>query len=143
MLTLAIGKGLKSFRRSASYLNQKIQFLGQELGTDKALKGEALAKSSGQQVSALSDPGLVVESAPDCHSETELKRRAENRARELEDMNSRAYASCVGLAEIVPGRYINIDCVDGSVDRKYYVTGVTHSYSMGGFVTSMEIEGWK
>lgn len=143
MLTLSVGEGLKSFHRSASYLNHKIQFLGQEEGTGKPLVGEALAKSPDTQVNALSDVGVVSESAPDCHSASELKKRAENKAGELEDTSSQATATCVGLAEIVPGRYIKISRVDASVNKKYYVTGVTHSYTMGGFVTTMEMEGWK
>lgn len=143
MLTLEVGKGLKSFRRSSSYLNQTIQFLGQEEGTGNKLKGEALAKNPDPQDSNLLEPGLVVEQAPDCHSESDLKKRAQSQADKLQDDNNKASASCVGLPEIVPGRYIKIDRVDSSVNKKYYVTGVTHSYSMGGFVTTMDMEGWK
>lgn len=141
VLKLGIGKGLKSFRRSPVYLNQKIRFLGREEGNSRQISGEAVAKSKDEQVSALSDAGLYVETAADCRSADKLRQRAENRAAEQRDRNNKASATTVGLPELVPGRYVQIDGVDKSVNGKYYVTSVTHSYSPGGFTTSLELEG--
>lgn len=143
LMTLGIGQGLKSFQRNAVYLDQEIQVVGRQAGTSTVLTGTASAKSKDKQTAALGDSGILVITAPECLGQADLTARAKAKAQELQNQNSQASASCVGLAEIVPGRYIKIDKVDDTIDNTYYITDVTHSYSRGGFVTKFEMEGWK
>ena len=48
-----------------------------------------------------------------------------------------------GLPEIIPGRFLKIDRVDNLVNRKYYITRVTHRFDGSGFLTEIETEGWE
>ena len=50
---------------------------------------------------------------------------------------------CIGLPEILPGRFVKIDRVDSLANKKYYVTRVTHTYDRSGFTTRLEAEGWE
>lgn len=45
---------------------------------------------------------------------------------------------CVGLPEIVPGKFIEIKNFDSTVDNKYYVTKVIHRFNDGDFYTFFE-----
>lgn len=45
---------------------------------------------------------------------------------------------CVGLPEIVPGKYIEVKNMDADVDQKYYVTSVVHKINNGKYLTEFE-----
>lgn len=52
--------------------------------------------------------------------------------------------TCIGLPEIIPGRYIKIENLDKTLlDKKYYIPEVTHSFSGSGYTTSFEITSGK
>lgn len=46
--------------------------------------------------------------------------------------------TCVGLPEIVPGRFINVDGLLPVGDKKYYISNVKHEISDEGFFTNFE-----
>ena len=47
--------------------------------------------------------------------------------------------NCVGIPEIIPGRYIRLTGLDRKYfDGDYYIEEVTHKFSSGGYVTSFE-----
>lgn len=51
---------------------------------------------------------------------------------------------CVGIPEIIPGRYIRLTGLDKRFfDGDYYIEEVTHKLSSGGYVTSFEIGSGK
>lgn len=141
VVKLGVAEGLKSFHRNVDYLNQKFQVIGKDETSNAILTGEATAKSSGNISSAVSAEGIVQVPAPDCHVQGELKARAEKMAKEAKGEKYQAEAVCVGLPELVPGRFLGIEKVDSSVNGNYYVTEIRHSYSRGGFTTSIKMEG--
>ena len=52
--------------------------------------------------------------------------------------------SCVGLPEIIPGRFISITGMDGETDGTYYISHVRHTISEDdGYRTQIEIKGAK
>ena len=57
--------------------------------------------------------------------------------------SQKAEISCIGLPEIIPGRYLKIERVDSLMNRKYYITRVTHRFDRNGFLTDIETEGWE
>lgn len=51
---------------------------------------------------------------------------------------------CVGIPEMIPGRYIRLTGLDRRFfDGDYYIEEVTHNFSSGGYVTSLEIGSGK
>ncbi|MEG1459123.1 MAG: hypothetical protein RSJ40_07430, partial [Acetivibrio sp.] len=52
--------------------------------------------------------------------------------------------SCIGLPELVPGRYVKIAKFDKDADDTYFINKIEHSFSLGdGFSTQFEIAGYK
>ena len=47
------------------------------------------------------------------------------------------------LAELKQKARETIDRVDSLVNRKYYITRVTHRFDSSGFLTEIETEGWE
>lgn len=143
VLSLGIGAGLKTFERSIIYLNREIQVQGNRGSAEKQILGKATAKGKEKQENALGEAGLTVIKMMDVKSEQEAKSTAAAYARALEDENQQASGSSTGLPEIVPGRFLKIEGADSMLDKKYYITEVSHSIGLNGFVTSFEMNGWE
>lgn len=62
----------------------------------------------------------------------------------LGDNMASGTVSCVGIPEIIPGRYIRLTGIDKKYfDGDYYIEEVTHKLSGSGYVTSFEIGSGK
>lgn len=142
MLSLGIGTGLKSFGRSADYLNKVIEVQGYDPDSQKPVSGKATAKSKDQQSSVI-DPGVQVITESDCRQSDVAAAMAKIYAQALVNENNQASGTCIGLPELVPGRYLKLEGVDSLINREYYVTEISHSISEGGFTTGFSTEGWK
>lgn len=60
--------------------------------------------------------------------------------RNLGDNMASGTVRCVGIPELIPGRYIRLTGLDKNFfDGDYYIEEVTHNLSSGGYVTSFEI----
>lgn len=145
IMTLSSNAGLKSFERTAEYLDTSFEVFGRKNGTNDFLSGKADAKGKEEQTSALSEKGvkMLARSGENEQTKQQLDAIAKNRADMEIAERQNASGSCVGLPEIVPGRFISIDKIDPMLNKKYYIYEVTHSYSEGGFITSFKTKGWQ
>lgn len=51
---------------------------------------------------------------------------------------------CLGITELIPGRYIAIKDVDGDTEGSYFISKVRHCFdSKGGYLTIFEVKGAK
>lgn len=143
VIGLGIQKGLYHFERSGGYINYEVEVIGYDPAGQKTISGKAMAKSSDTQASALSEPGKRIWTAPDVVTEAQAKDRAKTQADRLAAISQTGRIECVGLPQIVPGRYVEIKKLDSMLDKKYYVTEVEHQIGEDGFVTNFEFGGWK
>ncbi|MCT4621762.1 MAG: hypothetical protein N4A62_20540 [Marinisporobacter sp.] len=51
------------------------------------------------------------------------------------------YGECVGIPELIPGRFIKVDRFDKSVNGNYYVKKVRHIFDENGYYTQFEVGG--
>ena len=143
VITLSPGRGLVSFTRDAEYLNQTIEVIGFDPASDKTISGKTKAASTDQMTSAISGPGEWFITDPSCMNASAASSRTAVIARHALDESQKAEIGCIGLPEIIPGRFVGIDRVDSIVNKKYYVTKVTHRFDYSGFTTTLETEGWE
>lgn len=143
LVTLGIGKGLTYFRRNAEYENQKVTVMGFDPAAGKSVENTALAKSTDAMSDVLGGAGERMIMDPSCESSSQAAGRAKGIAARLQARRQKAEGSCVGLPELVPGRFIRLERVDSIMNQKYYLTRVTHTYDSDGFQTSFQIEGWE
>lgn len=143
VISLGIQKGLYHFERSSSYVNYEVEVIGYDPAGQKNISGKATAKSKDQQTAALPAPGKRIWTAPDAVTEAQAKARASALADRLVARGQTGRVECVGIPQIVPGRYIEIRSMDSMLDKKYYVTEVEHQIGEDGFVTIFEVGGWE
>lgn len=49
--------------------------------------------------------------------------------------------ACIGLPELVPGRYIELDGMGRQINGKYFISKVMHRFGPDGFTTQFEVKG--
>ena len=68
---------------------------------------------------------------------------AQNRMNHIALQMVAGNGTCVGIPELIPGRYLEIDGLDSGTSGLYFVSGVKHSFHDGGYVTSFAVKGAK
>jgi phage protein D len=134
---------LLSFAMMSHYIDMKVVVSGYDPEAQETVSATATAKSKDSQSSIITTPPEIYFIDPDADSLEKAKTRANAIAeREL-------YKSCigtgklVGLPEVVPGRFLEVESLDSLANRKYYITEVVHTIDTETFTTTFEIGGWK
>lgn len=71
-------------------------------------------------------------------SVSEATKRANVRMNALKAKFGAIELECIGIPEIIPGRFIKLDKFASAVDDKYYITEVTHYFGTDGFKTTVK-----
>lgn len=74
---------------------------------------------------------------PGVSSVSEASKRAEVRMDALKACFGSMELTCIGIPELVPGRFVKLDKFASAVDGKYYITGITHRFGPDGFRTTV------
>ncbi len=143
VLTLKPGGGLVGFESDAGYMNESYHILGYDTATGKPIEGKADAKTKWSSTMPLSQKGEWYISDPACTAKTQATNRAKALADRALAASQHAQISCIGIPELIPGRFIKIDRVDSLVNKKYYITQVVHRYDENGYMTNLTTEGWE
>lgn len=141
MLTVKYGRELLSLRVSEGYLDLKIEILGYHSLEQEAVIGKASAKGSLSQKKILATTPTLTVADPSADSQEKANIKAEALAKKLKDQECVGSGSTIGLPELVPGRYLEIESLDAMVNKKYYITEVTHIFDIEGYITQFEIGG--
>ena len=75
--------------------------------------------------------------------EKKAKKRAEKEAAERRQKAQSGSLSCIGLPELVPGRFVGVAGLDPDLDLDYYIREVQHEFGSDGFSTSLTLGGWE
>ena len=142
IMTVHYGRELLEFTMMADYLDTKIKVVGYDPVNFKEIVSETTAKSPEKQSSVLSPAPTQFFIDADADSESKASTRAKTIAAKLQNESCFAQGLLIGLPEIVPGRYIKVDKTDDMLDKKYYITEVTHSITESSFTTAFEAKGW-
>lgn len=150
IVTLSFGKGLMSFQKRVSLAHQvgKVVILGRDVN-QKAIKGEASkvsiggsGKTAAQLVSGL-EKAVLREFSEFARTQKECEQLAQGRLDGIAMGFVSGGGTCIGIPELIPGRYIKIDGVDAKSNGTYFVTKVRHLFELNGYLTTFEIKGAK
>ena len=144
IFALEWGFSLMGFEKRDSLEGQVLELEVRSANVDKGLLISGVAKSSVQLSEGNSAKKalqklkrVVIDSS--VSSEEEAKSRAEVLLKSVNDRYSSANIECIGIPEIVPGRFIKISKLGEGIDGNYYVSRVTHSLGSSSiFKTVME-----
>ena len=147
-MTLARGRGLMSFRKQVSLAHQvgKVLILGRD-AEQNAISGQASTVSLGgtgktavQLFPDLSKTALR-EFSEFVRTQEECTLLAQSRLDSIAMGLVSGGGTCLGIPELIPGRYVKIDGLDSQSNGTYFVTKVRHLFEQNGYHTSFEIKG--
>jgi phage protein D len=152
IMTLTMGVGLSGFAKTVSLRRQvgKVVVYGVDPKTKKAIKGEASSTTiSGKGSEAgevASGFGKITETVNSLFVTT--PKECENYAQARLDSHALGFVSgqgsCIGIPEIIPGRYIGVEGLDSNSEDEYFVEKVTHEFSSAkGYHIKFEVKGAK
>jgi phage protein D len=150
ILKLTMGKGLLSFQKRVSLKGQvgKVIIWGRDvnqkfiMGTAGAVKTGGKGKSAGQLVPALKT-AVLREYSEFARTNEECKRLAQARLDGIAMELVSGEGLCVGIPELIPGRFITIDGLEDEAEGIYFLSRVTHSFTTEGYYTRFEVKGAK
>ena len=149
ILTLEMGKGLDYFQKRVSLAHQvgKVEIWGRDVN-QKAVKGVADSVSVGSGKSAAQLVGAIRKAVLREYSEfartqEECEKLAKKRLNGIAMGLVSGRGRCIGIPELIPGRYIKIEDAGSKASGTYYLSKVRHIFTENGYVTEFEVKGAK
>ncbi len=139
LLTLTWGENLFQFEMSRKYRNEEIVVYS--VDEKKISTKKEKLKSAGKLKSATTKPIRTEFVSFDVKNAKGAKTIAEAEAQKRKKKDQKGEGSCIGIPDLVPGRYINIAKlgIDGTSPVKGYLINIKHSFGSDGFVTDFTI----
>ena len=149
LISLTLGAGLLDFRKRISLHTQlgKVEVRGKDINqkrivgsADKVTVGDTKKKWAAQIAPAYKN--VVAREYNECvRTEAECTRMAQCRLNAQAMEFVKGEGRCVGIPELIPGRYINIKGMDDMTVGSYYMDSVTHTFSREGYYTDFTVKG--
>lgn len=152
ILTLTLGESLVRFSRRLDLSHQvgEVEIYGRDVNqkpihakVNTVTVGDSSYDSAAEMVPAFKKASLR-EYSEFARTEEECKKLAQNRLNEIAMNFISGSGECIGIPELIPGRYIEIDGGDEFyMNGKYLLTKVVHKFTLEGYRTSFEFKGAK
>lgn len=142
--TLSAGAGISTFDISYSVtgLVDKVEVRALDAGTGKTIAASIKRSGSlslGSKAKALLSKSLKVYLDPTVYSKSMAEARAASLMETMSYRFGEFTCECVGIPDLVPGRFLRIDGLGSGVNNTFYITRVTHKLSSDGY--TMELSG--
>ena len=148
ILSLTVGQGLLSFQKRVSLKGQvgQVEVWGRD-ENHQFVQGSAASVSVGgtgstaaQLVPALKDC-VLREFSEYARTQAECKRLAQARLDGIAMGLVSGEGTCVGIPELIPGRYLSIRGMEEQAEGAYFLSKVVHSFTLEGYQTRFEVKG--
>mgnify|MGYP001030358070 CR=1 FL=1 len=150
LLDLTAGAGLLDFQKRFSLQGQvgQVEIWGRD-ANQKFIKGAATSVSIGGagktavQLAPKFKQTALRENNEYVRTEKECVEMAQARLDAIALNFISGRGTCVGIPELIPGRFVTIKGLDEDTAGSYFVTKVHHRFSQQGFYTQFEVKGAK
>ena len=150
ILSLTVGMGLNSFSRRVGLQGQvgEVEIWGRD-AEQHFIKGGATrvtvcgAGDTAAQLATKFKKASLREYSEFVRTDEECVTLAQNRLNALAMNFVSGAGTCVGIPELIPGRFIEIKGLDGESVGTYFLSKVTHRFDQGGYTTQFEVKGAK
>jgi len=150
ILTLTVGKSVRNFTRRVSLRHQvgKVEVMGRDVnqvavtGTASSVTAGGEGKTAAQWVSGLKESTLR-ERTEYARTQKECETLAQNRLNSIAMGFVSGEGECIGIPELIPGRYLKIDGGDELTNGTYFLSKVIHRFQKDEYITAFEIKGAK
>lgn len=141
VITLEYGLSLMEFSKQSGYLDLNIVLVSYDNKEQKRTKKEQAVKNKDLKQPVLSTSDSEIIAGWDIRTSEEMTAISNHIVKNKKNKARTGEGTCIGLPQIIPGRYIKINKADNSINGKYYVTEVIHSIDKSGFMTKFKTEG--
>ena len=150
LISLTVGMGLLSFQRRLSLQGQvgEVEIWGRD-ENQKFIKGAAKSVSIGGsgksavQIASKFKQTALREYNEYVRTEKECVELAQARLDSLALNFVSGSGTCVGIPELIPGRYITVKGLDGDTEGTYFLCKVRHLFTADGYYTEFDVKGAK
>ena len=150
LVTLTVGESLLRFTKRVSLAHQvgKVEVLGRDInqkpiqGTASSVTAGGDGKTAAEWVSGLKE-AVLRERSEYAQTEKECNTLAQNRLNSIAMGFVSGEGECIGIPQLIPGRYSKIDGADEKTNGSYFITKVIHRFSRDRYVTRFEVKGAK
>lgn len=146
IIILTLGQNVISFSREINLAHQvkEVTVIGNDEIEKKNIvaKATSISKTAGKMASdsfSLIKKRVEEIYDPAVRTKEEAQALAKSVLEEYSMKFITGTGECIGIPELIPGRFIKMERFDKSIDGKYYLTRVTHSLSEDGYFTSFEV----
>lgn len=150
LITLTVGAGLLDFQKRMSLRGQvgEVEIWGRDVNQG-FIKGSAKSVSVGGNGKSATELAPAFKSAAIrqyseyVRTEEECVKLAQSKLDTIAMNFVSGRGICVGIPELIPGRYLTIEGIDGAVEGSYFITKVRHRFSRDGYYSMFEVKGAK
>ena len=124
---------------SGQQLVKKIEIRSIDENSGKQIKGEASIQDSfGSGSKKMMGNSRQVFYEPGVKDASEAAKRAKARMEDICQQFGELECECVGIPELAPGRFVEVEELSSQADRKYYITYVRHVLDEDGYRTYLK-----
>ena len=140
IMKLSPGEGILNarFMISGQQLVKKIEVRSIDETSGKLISGEVTISgsfSSGSSANKLMGTSKQVYYEPGVKDAAEAKARAQARMDSVQEKFGEIECECIGIPELAPGRFVEVDKLSAQGNGKYYITYVRHLLNEDGYHT--------
>jgi hypothetical protein len=136
LMTIGSGKGLRKFNvgYSLTGLVATVEARAMDAGQGKIITAKekypeaGKSISTGNQAKKLLGDGTKVYIDPTIKSQTQAEARAAALKEQMSYRLGNLEGTCVGLPDLVPGRFIKLSGLGGPTENRFYLTEVVHDF---------------
>lgn len=139
--SIELGRELQEFQMESIYTDLKVDVIGYNQQEQSIVTASATAKSAEAQTSLMTKTPVHNIVDPEVDTQNKADVRAQSYADGQIAAGQKGKGTCVGLPELIPGRFVEITMLEEMANKKYYITNVTHRIGEMGFVTEFETRG--
>lgn len=138
--TLSYGKNVMHFSREFQLKKVKVTAYGKNDDSNETISGSYIYETDYPYVNGgeeVSEKKVI--RSPRIDNIDKAKKIALNEAKELIDSGYSSNIECIGLPELIPGRYVELKDFDKDIDGTFYITEADHNFSPGNYTVSLNI----
>ncbi len=150
LMTLTVGASLLSFQKRLTLQGQvnEVEIRGKDengeqiKGVASSVSFKGTGKTAAQTASEFKKTTLLEENQF-VRTNEECKRLAQAKLDTLALNYVSGSGACLGIPELIPGRFLTIEGLDGDTVGDYFITKVHHRFGPDGYLTQFEVKGAK
>lgn len=146
ILVLENGGGLLSFSREVLYRDETLVVVVRKDDKDILRAERKIPQSTDVDKDEVNSLGIPVRRyivETDIKTISQVEDRLDKECLDIKKQSQSGSGRCIGIPDLIPGRYIRIEKMDRKLDGKYYLKQVEHTYGSDGFETSFEVGGYE